>query len=153
MTDPILKKLAFKGQREILVLQAPETFQQTLAYLPVETLLKTSIDQVNQIHYAIVFVTQRVEIQQFAQACQGKIAGDVILWMCYPKGSSKKYSCDFNRDQGWEPMGEIGFEPVSMVAIDEDWSALRFRNVHFIKNLKRNPNHIRSKEGKARMRN
>ncbi|MFM6948875.1 MAG: hypothetical protein ACKOWQ_07675 [Aquirufa sp.] len=48
-------------------------------------------------------------------------------------------------------MGEIGFEPVSQVAIDEDWTALRFRNVHFIKTLKRNPEAIMSKEGKARI--
>ncbi|CAM4207905.1 hypothetical protein EWU23_04185 [Cytophagaceae bacterium 50C-KIRBA] len=153
MMDPVLKKLAFKEQKEILVLQAPESFQQTLSHLPDGTILITSIDQVNQMNYAIVFVTQKIEIQQFAQACLDKIVGDAMIWMCYPKGSSKKYTCDFNRDKGWEPMGEIGFEPVSQIAIDEDWSALRFRNVHFIKSLKRNPDHIMSKEGKARMRN
>lgn len=151
MTDPILKKLAFKEQKEILVLHAPESFQRTLRHLSDDTNLITSINQVNQMNYAIVFVTKKAEIQQFAQTSMGKIAGDAIIWMCYPKGRSKKYSCDFNRDQGWEPMGELGFEPVSMVAIDEDWSALRFRNVHFIKTLKRNPDHIMSKEGKARI--
>ena len=34
-------------------------------------------------------------------------------------------------------MGEAGFEPVRMVAIDEDWSALRFRRAEFIKNMTR----------------
>ena len=151
MIDPLFKKLAFKNQADVLVLGVPESFQLALKKLPEETRLISSLNQVDQFNYALVFVTQKAEIQVFAEACRDQIAGDTILWMCYPKGSSKKYSCDFNRDQGWEPMGEIGFEPVSMVAIDEDWSALRFRNVHFIKTLKRNPDHIMSKEGKARM--
>jgi len=34
-------------------------------------------------------------------------------------------------------MGKAGFEPVRMVAIDEDWSALRFRRVEFIKTMNR----------------
>ena len=34
-------------------------------------------------------------------------------------------------------MGDAGFEPVRMVAIDEDWSAVRFRRVEFIKTMNR----------------
>jgi hypothetical protein len=34
-------------------------------------------------------------------------------------------------------LGAAGFEPVRMVAVDEDWSALRFRRVGFIKTLTR----------------
>jgi hypothetical protein len=34
-------------------------------------------------------------------------------------------------------MGQYGMEGVRMVAIDEDWSALRFRKVDFIKNFTR----------------
>ena len=56
---------------------------------------------------------------------------------CYgspdPKGSSKKYRSQIDRDHGWDVLGSEGFEPVRMVAIDEDWSALRFRRKSFIK--------------------
>ncbi len=38
------------------------------------------------------------------------------------------------------------------VAIDEDWSALRFRHVDFIKALKRDPKHAMSAKGKRRAR-
>ncbi len=57
--------------------------------------------------------------------------------MVYPKGTSKKYTCEFNRDNGWQRLGEHGFEPVRMVAIDEDWSALRFRRAEHIKTMTR----------------
>ena len=35
------------------------------------------------------------------------------------------------------PMADAGFEPVRMIAIDEDWSAVRFRRVEFIKTMNR----------------
>jgi hypothetical protein len=38
-----------------------------------------------------------------------------------------------------------------MVAIDEDWSALRFRRTEFIKNLRRAPERAISKEGRQRV--
>jgi hypothetical protein len=66
-----------------------------------------------------------------------KLIGDGQLCFVYPKGSSKKFQCDFNRDTGWSVLGEKGFEPVHMVAIDDDWSALRFRRVEFIKKMTR----------------
>ena len=39
-------------------------------------------------------------------------------------------------------MGKAGFEGVRMVAIDEDWSAVRFRRVEFIKTMTR-PDQVR----------
>jgi hypothetical protein len=40
------------------------------------------------------------------------------------------------------------FEPVGMVAIDEDWSALRFRRVEFIKTMNR-PESVRLTKKKS----
>jgi hypothetical protein len=59
--------------------------------------------------------------------------GDALLWFAYPKGTSKRYHCEFNRDTGWQVIRDAGFDSVRQVAIDEDWSALRFRRVEFIK--------------------
>ncbi len=54
-----------------------------------------------------------------------------------PKGTSKKHTCDFSRDSGWQIMGDLGYEPVRMVSIDDDWSAFRFRKVENIKKMTR----------------
>ena len=61
-----------------------------------------------------------------------------------------EYKCDFNRDNGWTRLGELGFEPVRQVAIDDDWSALRFRRVGFIKTMTRS--FAMTEEGKARIK-
>ena len=79
-----------------------------------------------------------------------KARGDAVLWFAYPKGSSKKYKCEFNRDTGWHVLGAAGFEPVRQVAIDQDWSALRFRRAGFIKDMKRRSCMALSDEGKSR---
>jgi hypothetical protein len=39
-----------------------------------------------------------------------------------------------------------------MVSIDDDWSALRFRKVDFIKTMKRREGMVLSKEGKAKIK-
>jgi len=46
--------------------------------------------------------------------------------------------------------GDAGFEPVRMVAIDDDWTAMRVRRVEFIKNLTRPESFALSTEGKKR---
>jgi hypothetical protein len=40
-----------------------------------------------------------------------------------------------------------------MVAIDEDWSALRFRRTEYIKSLTRDESRVASPAGKARGKN
>jgi len=84
------------------------------------------------------------------KAIAKKAQGDAVVWFAYPKGSSKKYKSEINRDAGWQVLGDAGFEPVRMVAIDEDWSAVRFRRADFIKSLTRGKEHRMSAQGKAR---
>jgi hypothetical protein len=59
---------------------------------------------------------------------------------------------DIGRDDSWQPLGDLGFEGVRQVAIDEDWSALRFRHVDYIKTFKRDPKRAMSAKGKRRTR-
>jgi hypothetical protein len=80
-------------------------------------------------------------VDALASAIARKAEGDAIVWFAYPKGTSKKYKSRIDRDHGWSVLGHEGFEPVRMVAIDEDWSAIRFRRANFIKNMTRPKNY------------
>ena len=55
-----------------------------------------------------------------------RAVGAPVLWVAYPKKTSALAS-DLDRDHGWEPMTAAGFDPVSQVAIDDTWSALRWK--------------------------
>jgi hypothetical protein len=102
------------------------------------------------VDFVLVFATRLRELDAAAHAAGSRTSGDSVVWVAYPKKSSKNYTCEFDRDSGWDALGAAGFEPVRMVAIDEDWSALRFRRVEFIKLFKRDPKHAITKAGKKR---
>ena len=129
-------KLNLKDQKDIVIENAPASFEPEIASLKGVT-VRRSLSDAKQVEFSLTFATKQKEVDSLAKAAGRKAAGDAIVWIAYPKKSSKKYTCEFNRDSGWPSMGEAGFEPVRMVAIDEDWSALRFRRAEFIKNMTR----------------
>ena len=48
------------------------------------------------------------------------------LWFAYPKKTGA-IATDINRDRGWEALAAHDLLPVTQIAIDDTWSALRFR--------------------------
>ena len=142
-------KLNLKDQKQILVINAPESFEpelKSLRGIAIERDLKNAGDT----EFALAFVTKQKEVDTLGKAIAKKAQGDAVVWFAYPKGSSKKYKSEIKRDAGWQVLGDAGFEPVRMVAIDEDWSAVRFRRADFIKSLTRSKEHRMSAQGKAR---
>jgi len=133
-------KLNLKDQAEIVVLNAPASFEPELKSLKGVTVRRDA--KGGDIGFSLAFVMTQKEVDTLGPQVANKAKGDAIVWFAYPKGSSKKYKSQINRDNGWAVMGTAGFEPVRMVAIDEDWSALRFRRVEFIKTMNR-PEEVR----------
>ena len=127
----VFEKLNLKQQREIVVINAPASFEPELAALKDVVVLR-DVKQAKAVHFAIAFATKQMEVDALSRALTAKAEGDALLWFAYPKGTSKKYQCEFNRDTGWDVLRSLGFDTVRAVAIDEDWSALRFRRVGFI---------------------
>jgi hypothetical protein len=81
----------------------------------------------------MAFVSSVAEVEDFAPIALHNLTADGILWFCYPKKTSKKYTTGPERDRGWKSMNDAGFYGIRLVSIDNDWSAMRFRNVKFIK--------------------
>ena len=142
-------KLNLKDHEEIVVLNAPASFKSELAALD-DVTVRTKMAGASKAAFALAFGTKQAEVDAFAASLDKLAKGDVIVWFAYPKGSSKRLTCEFNRDTGWQSIGAKGFEPVRMVAIDEDWSALRFRRVDFIKTMKRPAEWAMTAQGKSK---
>ena len=145
----VFGKLNLKDQKQIVVLNAPASFEPELKTLRGITIVR-DLENVEQVEFSLAFVTRQKEVDALGKSLGKKAQGDAVVWLAYPKGSSKKYKSEINRDSGWQVLGDAGFEPVRMVAIDEDWSAVRFRRVEFIKTLTRGKEHRMSAQGKAR---
>jgi hypothetical protein len=118
--------------------------QSTLTVRPVATILAEltgvavhrQLGDVKAVGFVLAFATRRIEVDRLSKSLSAKAAGDAVVWFAYPKGTSKSYTCDFNRDNGWDVLRAAGFDTVRAVAIDDNWSALRFRRVEFIKRAK-----------------
>jgi hypothetical protein len=121
---PLFKKLNLGAQATVHVLNAPASFEPELALLKNVSVRRAVTGAVR---FALAFVITQTELDAASRRLTKASVGDAILWMVYPKGTSRRYRCEFNRDSGWALLRQAGFEPVRMVAVDEDWSALRFR--------------------------
>jgi len=128
----LFEKLNLKDQPEIVVVNAPPSFEVELARLNGVAVFRDP-KQAKAVQFALAFAARQLEVDALSNTLAGKAEGDAVLWFAYPKGTSKRYTCEFNRDSGWKVIRSLGFESVRMVAIDEDWSALRFRRVEYIK--------------------
>ena len=147
----LFKKLNHNGHPIIHVLDAPASFDAALADLDgVE--IRRSVTARGKVQFAIAFAQTITQRDRLSAQLGGAADGDAIIWIAYPKGSSKQYRCEFNRDGDWTVLGEHGFEPVRQVAIDDDWSALRFRRLEHIKTFTREAKHATSAAGKQRAR-
>lgn len=144
---PLFKKLNLTTQCCIHVLNAPPSFEAELDAL-VGVDVRRELEGTSS--FVMAFAVTQAEVDSASSRIAACAEGDAIVWMVYPKASSRTYRCEFNRDSGWAVLGEAGFEAVRQVAIDADWSALRFRRVAFIKSISRNPAGAISKAGRAR---
>ena len=117
------------------MLNAPQSFEPELAALKGIAVVR-EINDKSEISFSLAFVTRQAEVDTLSRAIVPRTRGDALVWFAYPKGTSKKYQCEFNRDTGWAVLQELGFRGIRIVSIDEDWSALRFRRVEFIKSKK-----------------
>jgi len=79
----------------------------------------------------IAFVTRAAELTGTA-ALAGPAAAavaaardDRLAWIAYPKAG--QLDTDINRDSLARAVGELGVRPVRQIALDDVWSALRFR--------------------------
>ncbi|WP_166244149.1 DUF3052 domain-containing protein [Paenibacillus turpanensis] len=133
----VLKKLQLKDESvPMLIINMPEQLVELKSELPSD--LHTGIHEDTEYGFVLVFGTSNAALREAGKAAAGAVADDGLLWLCYPKKTSKLYKgSDCSRDTVAGLLAEEGFEPVRQIAIDEDWSALRFRPVEQIKTMTR----------------
>jgi hypothetical protein len=129
----LLEKLNYKGQKRISIINAEESFLNTISSDLVDVTVDKKIDPRYPYEFIIIFVKSVSEVEQIAPVAIHNLMADGVLWFCYPKKTSKKYNSEIDRDHGWKVLIDSGFYGIRLVAIDQDWSALRFRNKKYIK--------------------
>jgi len=120
---PLTKKLMIKPGQRLLALNAPEGYLTTLG---AEATTEADPDAQGIFDFVQVFARNKADLDRFASAAIKALKPGGLLWFCYPKLTSKIKS-DITRDTGWDVVQKAGMIGVSLIAIDETWSAMRFR--------------------------
>lgn len=143
----IAAKLQWKQHKPSLVLDAPANFYQLAAVMEAATEMESAL----KYEFVLFFCRHKLRLEEIAEKLFMQLKEDAVFWVAYPKKNSIYFTGELTRDNGWEIFAKNNFEPVRLIALNEDWSALRFRNVDFIKSMSRKS--AESAKGKARIKN
>jgi hypothetical protein len=124
MKNPVARKLGMNRGMSALVIAPPPGYLKLLMAAPGE--LTVSSRAYGMYPFVQVFATRLSEIRRFAQKLSKHAAPNALVWISYPKKTSK-LAGDLSRDVIRKAMSSAGWRAVSIVAVDEVWSALRFR--------------------------
>lgn len=128
------KKLQFKEPERYFSNAAPKELVEHLRFLTENPVAENGL---RDLDFILIFVREQDDLDDWLDKLGPNLRGDGHFWFAYPKKSSKNYSSEITRDSGWAKIGEYRMEPVRQIALNEDWSALRFRKLAFIKKLTR----------------
>ncbi len=73
-----------------------------------------------------IFVQNKAELDRLAPKAAKALNPDATLWISFRKGSSKTQT-DLTRDHGWEIIRSLGLKWITLISVNETWSAFAFR--------------------------
>jgi hypothetical protein len=118
MSKTIAEKLQIKPHTTVWV-SHPE-------HLPLLTPMPEGVrasDALATASTAVLFAEDAANARKLLAEHADDLAKPAAFWIAYPKGNK----ADINRDTLWPIVAEFNMRPNSQVAIDDRWSALRFR--------------------------
>jgi len=116
-------KMFVKKASRIAVLNAKNRAPRLLAALP-EALLVGGSEAAD---FVLMFASSQQELEDVLPLAKMRLAPKGALWVAYIKGTSRNAS-DVHRDTIRSFAATLGLTAVSLIAVDDDWSALRLKH-------------------------
>ena len=123
---PLAKKLQVKAGHKVGLVDAPRGIAAKFTMLPEGATVSEKAAKGSDV--VVGFLRQEAELGKVADAALKAVKPEGILWLCYLKGGAK-VGTDLNRDVLWRAAKPLGLEANSQIALDDEWSAMRFRRV------------------------
>ncbi|WP_282044516.1 DUF3052 domain-containing protein [Winogradskyella flava] len=121
---PLAKKLGLKAGYKIYLHDEPDDYTNLFDILPKDLVFIRS-PKSESIDFIHAFFTSREALQDTIKNLKPYLNQNGILWVSWPKGTSKITS-DINRESVRAEVINIGLVDIKVCAIDEDWSGLKF---------------------------
>ena len=118
------QKLRIKENFDLLTINAPADFKKNIGELPKGVRISNDSKNYNQVHW---FVMNKAQMDKELNSVLKLVNDDVILWIYYPKGTSKVQT-DLTRDKGWDNLlnhDELSW--ISLISFDDTWSTFGSR--------------------------
>lgn len=132
--SPMAKKLRLVPEHRVAVLNAPDGYVDRLR--PGPFAITTELQQSEPYDVVLLFVKDVDELRRLGPTAIRAAKAGGLLWITYPKGGKTRDATDLPATPWWvrrDVLGEItsekGLKPVAFVAIDDNWTALRFKRV------------------------
>jgi len=130
--NAIAKKLGIKKDFKVLVINQPANLKDFLLPLPenAEQMKKAGKQTADAV---LLFASNISDLNTYFESLRNAVKPSGLLWIAYPKGTSK-VKTDISRDKGWDVVNKAGLTGVSLISLDDMWSAMRFKPLEEIKN-------------------
>ena len=121
LESAIAKKMKLKSGLKAAVINAPENYVDTLKH---DTVLSPTLR--GKFDWIQIFVRSRSELEMLAPKAANALRPESMLWISFPKGSSG-IQTDLTRDKGWESLHTLDLKWITLVSVNETWSAFALR--------------------------
>ena len=119
--SPLAKKMKLKPGARAAIIQAPENYLEQLNHdVDISPKLSGKFDWIQ------IFAKNKRELDSLVPKAVKALRPESILWLSFPKGSSK-IQTDLTRDKGWEVLQGIDLKWVTLISVNENWSAFALR--------------------------
>jgi hypothetical protein len=123
MENALVRKLKIKEGQQVVLLNPPAGFTKEIGPLPGGVKIA---DKLKVAPLIILFVSNKAEVEKWVAKVVENLEGNGLLWLCFPKGTSG-IQTDLTRDKGWESLAKFNLKLITLIAINEQWSAFAVR--------------------------
>ena len=128
--NALAKKLQMKPNTRWLLHNAPANYLEGLEPLPDDVeIVHNTAGNFNGIQ---LFVTNSTELADELKVIVPLLKDDTIFWIIYPKKNSG-ITTNLEMMSSWDAPAQYGIRPVASAAVNEVWTALRFRPIDKVK--------------------
>jgi len=117
----LARKMKLRSNLKAAVINAPQNYVKVLKH---DTALSPTLR--GKFNWIQIFVRTKAELQALAPKAARALRPESMLWISFPKESSR-IQTDLTRDKGWESLQKLELKWITLVSVNEAWSAFALR--------------------------
>jgi hypothetical protein len=144
--NQLAKKLQIKPGKNWLLYNAPDNYLAALEPLPEQVII--AFEPTGNFDGIQLFVNNTTELSSLLKTVVLLLKPETVFWITYPKKNSGIVT-DLEMMGSWDECKKYQLRPVTSAAINETWTALRFKNESQVNVSKGRNDNIRQNEYSA----